>query len=326
MVDSKELKPKSFRIEDETAEKFKEISSKFSNQQEAFAKLIETYEFQLGKSVLTEKRPDIEQFEKYVNVLTRMFMASLEDNQNITQTVRTEFDALLKSKDVTIQDLQEKLTAAKQIKEEATTRAKTYADENASLNATINSITKEYNAKTDNLQSMLEDKDKLNRALTDACTDLKQKVDDLTTEHEELKALKREYDSITIKCKEYEKDKVDLQNQIERDRKEYEKDKENLQNQMDRDSKEHKKVVADLKQHEVDALERLKAQSQLAMDKAILEVEKKHQDQLEKLKGEIEKLKEQKQNEIDKYQQKYLELLEQMKISAEDKTKIKEKL
>lgn len=35
-------------------------------------------------------------------------MGSLEDNQNVTETVRTEFDALLKSKDATIQDLQDK--------------------------------------------------------------------------------------------------------------------------------------------------------------------------------------------------------------------------
>lgn len=35
-------------------------------------------------------------------------MGSLEDNQNVTETVRTEFDALLQSKDATIQDLQDK--------------------------------------------------------------------------------------------------------------------------------------------------------------------------------------------------------------------------
>lgn len=317
MADSKELKPKSFRIDDETAERFKELSSKIGgNQQETMAKLIEAFEFQSGKAILTEKKADIELFEKYVNALTRMYMGSLEDNQYITETVRTEYEALLKSKDSTIQDLQEKLTVAKQIKEEATIKAKTYLDESVRLNTLIDSITKEYNAKTNNLQSMLEDKDKLNRALTDACTDLKQKVDDLTAEHEELKTLKKEYNSITIERNELAKDKVDLQNQIERDRKEYEKDKTNLQNQLESESKEHDKTVTDLKQHEVDTIERLKEQSQLTMDKAMLDLEKKHQEQLEKVKGEIEKLKEQKQNEVDKYQQKYLELLDQIKNQA----------
>ena len=134
MADGKELKPKSFRIDDETAEKFKEISNTIgSNQQETLAKLIEAFEFQSGKAILTEKKADIEQFEKYVSAITRMFMGSLEDNQNITETVRTEFDALLKSKDTTIQDLQEKLTVAKQLKEDATLKAKTHADENATV-------------------------------------------------------------------------------------------------------------------------------------------------------------------------------------------------
>ena len=100
MAEGKELKPKSFRIDDETVERFKEISASIGgNQQETLAKLIEAFEFQSGKAILTEKKADIEQFEKYVSVLTRMYMSSLEDNQNLTETVRTEFEALLKSKD-----------------------------------------------------------------------------------------------------------------------------------------------------------------------------------------------------------------------------------
>lgn len=130
MGESKELKPKSFRIDDTTADKFKEIATQIGgNQQETLAKLIEAYEFQGGKAVLTEKKADIEQFEKYVNVLTRMFMGSLEDNQNITATVRTEFEAQLKSKDAIIQDLQEKFQVAKQTKEQAEANEKAAQDE-----------------------------------------------------------------------------------------------------------------------------------------------------------------------------------------------------
>ena len=77
-ADEKTLKPKSFRIDDATAEKFKGISAEIGgNQQETLAKLIEAYEFQAGKAILTEKKADIEQFEKYVTALTRMFMGSL---------------------------------------------------------------------------------------------------------------------------------------------------------------------------------------------------------------------------------------------------------
>lgn len=57
MADGKELKPRSFRIDDTTIEKFKEISNIIGgNQQETLAKLIESFEFQSGKAVLTEKK------------------------------------------------------------------------------------------------------------------------------------------------------------------------------------------------------------------------------------------------------------------------------
>lgn len=257
MADDKGLKPKSFRINDETADKFKEISASIGgNQQETLAKLIEAFEFQSGKAILTDKKADIEQFERYVTAMTRMYMCSLEANQNITETVRAEFDALLKSKDATIQDLQEKLTVAKQLKEESTIRAKTYADENSRLNSVIDSLNTEYNSKMDDMQSMLADKDNLNKALTDSCNDLKSKVESMSESYGQLAVIRKELEQL---------------------------------------KSEHNTVT--------NLLERQKEQSQIALDKAVLEIEKKYQEQVEKLKAD-------KQAEVDKYQQRYFELLE----------------
>lgn len=292
MADGKELKPKSFRIDDETAEKFKEISNTIGgNQQETLAKLIEAFEFQSGKAILTEKKADIEQFEKYITAITRMFMGSLEDNQNITETVRTEFDALLKSKDATIQDLQEKLTVAKQLKEDATLKARTHADENTRLNELIDSLNNEYNSKMDDMQSMLSDKDNLNKALTDSCNDLKAKIEGMREAAEQSAVLRGKLDQL---------------------KKEHEKviwEQSDLEKKMQQEQTAHEKTVSDLKQHEADALERLKEQLQLAQDKAILQIEKSYQEQMQKLKAD-------KQAEVDKYQQKYFDLLEQMKIQT----------
>lgn len=288
MADDKVLKPKSFRIDDETADKFKEISAAIGgNQQETLAKLIEAFEFQSGKAILTEKKTDIDQFEKYVTAITRMYMSSLEDNQNITETVRTEFDALLKSKDATIQDLQEKLSVAKQLKDDAITKAKSHAEENDKLNKTIDSLTAEYHSKIDDLQSMLVDKDSLNKALTDSCNDLKVKnesmreaAEQLTTILKELEQLKSEHDTLLASYN-------------------------NLQANLSEEKVKHEQVIDEMKKHELDALERVKEQSQLALDKAVLEIEKKYQEQIEKLKAD-------KQSEVDKYQQKYFELLERI--------------
>lgn len=292
MADGKELKPKSFRIDDETAEKFKEISNTIGgNQQETLAKLIEAFEFQSGKAILTEKKADIEQFEKYITAITRMFMGSLEDNQNITETVRTEFDALLKSKDATIQDLQEKLTVAKQLKEDATLKARTHADENARLNEVIDSLNNEYNSKMDDMQSMLSDKDSLNKALTDSCNDLKAKIEGMREAAEQSAVLRGELDQLK---KEHEK---------------VIREQSDLKKQMQQEQTSHERTVSDLKQHEADALEHLKEQLQLAQDKAILQIEKSYQEQMQKLKAD-------KQTEVDKYQQKYFDLLEQMKTQT----------
>lgn len=289
MADGKELKPKSFRIDDKTAEKFKEISNTIGgNQQETLAKLIEAFEFQSGKAILTEKKTDIEQFEKYVTALTRMFMGSLEDNQNITETVRTEFDALMRSKDATIQDLQESLAAAKHLKEDATARARSHADENARLNLVISDLKDEYNSKMDDMQSMLADKDSLNKALTDSCNDLKLKAESMKEAADRSAALREERDQLKAAYEKACAGRSDLENQIQR--------------QQD----DHDKAIALLKQHETDSLARLKEQSQIALDKAILEVEKQHQ-------LEIQQLKSEKQAEVDKYQSKYFALLEQIK-------------
>lgn len=304
MGDSKELKPKSFRIDDATYDKFKEISAQIGgNQQEALSKLIEAYEFQGGKAVLTEKKADIEQFERYVTALTHMFMGSLEDNQNVTATVRTEFEAQLKSKDAVIQDLQEKLTIAKQLKEEATRKAQGYADENTRLNDYNASLEAEYKAKTEDLQSMLADKDSLNKALTDRSNELKEKVDSMTTDHEQLMTAQKQLKELTIKL-----------NAAESRCSELEKD-------FRKSQEEHKGIVEALKQHEKDsvlkyqehekeALERCQAQMELTREKAVLEAEKRYQEQIQKLKAE-------KQAEVDQYQAKYLELLTQMRIKED---------
>lgn len=293
MAEGKELKPKSFRIDDETAEKFKELSNTIGgNQQETLAKLIEAFEFQSGKAILTDKKADIEQFEKYVSAITRMFMGSLEDNQNITETVRTEFDALLKSKDATIQDLQEKLTVAKQLKEDATLKARAHADENARLNSVIDSLNNEYNSKMDDMQSMLSDKDSLNKALTDSCNDLKTKIEGMKEAAEQSAIFREELEQLK---KEHEK--------VIRERSDLEK-------QMQQERTAHEKAISEFRQHEADALERLKEQLQIAQDKAVLQIEKSYQEQIQKLKAD-------KQAEVDKYQQKYFDLLEQMKSQTE---------
>lgn len=288
MAESKELKPKSFRIDDETAEKFKKIAASIGgNQQEALAKLIEAFEFQSGKAVLTEKKADIEQFERYVSAITRMFMGSLEDCQHLRETVRTEFDALLTSKDATIQSLQEELATAKRQGDEAASRASECEKENQKLQSGMERISRDYQSKLQDMQAMLTDKESLNKALTSSCNDLKARADSMESQVKESSMLKEELE------------------ELKRSHHALKKEKEDLQKQMLLEQSSHQKDIEALKQHESSALERLKEESQIELEKKLLEGQRSFQNQIQELKAE-------KQEEVDRYQQKYLSLLEQL--------------
>lgn len=262
-----ELKPKSFRIDDITADKFKEISADIGgNQQETLSKLIEAYEFQAGKAILTDKKSDIEQFEKYVNSLTRMYMGSLEDNQNLTETIRTEFDAMLKSKDVTIQDLQEQLKKVKQIEKEATDEANSLYGINEELQRKIELLKKESDAKITDLNIMLSDKDKLNQALATSYDELKIKLESMMDEHKNFSILSDKYETLK-------------------------KENEGLQKEADKAAS----IIEDMKSHEAEAVEHCKERMQIQQDKALLNVEKENQKTIQSLKtkyqSEIEPVK-----------------------------------
>lgn len=243
MSDNKDLKPKSFRIDDDTNNKLKEIASSIGgNQQEAFSKLIEAYEFQSGKAKITERKADIEQFENHVTILTRMFMTSLENNQTAREEIRSEFEAELKSERKTIQDLQEKLETAEQSEKEAKITSNTYTDENKRLNEYIESLKKEFNSKLDDMQSMLADKEKANQTLTDHSESLKMQLkdcEDIKEQLKELESLKEENKRLQnqLKEKDFEHEKAILnferekQNEISELKNKHIADIEHYQNQ-----------------------------------------------------------------------------------------------
>ncbi|MBQ3781844.1 MAG: hypothetical protein II838_00190 [Lachnospiraceae bacterium] len=109
-----ELKPKSFRIKEETANRIKEIANELgSNQQECLSRLIECYELQSAKSVMVGKKDEIEKFDGYLNAISRMFTGSLEDIQLTTDRVRNEYEAQLLAKDEKIAELESQIDKVK---------------------------------------------------------------------------------------------------------------------------------------------------------------------------------------------------------------------
>ena len=218
MGESKELKPKSFRIDDATADRFKEIAAQIGgNQQETLSKLIEAYEFQGGKAVLTEKKADIDQFEKYVNALTRMFMGSLEDNQNITATVRTEFEARLKSKDTVIQDLQEKLQTAKQAKEQAASNEKAAQDEQNRLVIELSKSDRNHEDTVKTYESKITSLNDTVAALNNSTEMMKEKIENLQKEVTEAETVQSQMEQLSTNLNIVEKELESVKKERDQD-------------------------------------------------------------------------------------------------------------
>lgn len=297
MTEGRILKPKTFRIDDETAEKIRKISESIGgNQQEAFAKLVETYEFQTSKEELPDQRVNIEQFEKYTNALSHMYMVSLEANQTMKETVRTEFNALLQSKETEIQKLREQLNAVQETEKTFQEQMEAAAEQNKELQDLLVSKESEYESKITNLQYALTDKTRLNTALADSCAAEKQKT---AAMQERLEILTKEnQESLHIK---------EEMSALHSDYAQLKKQKDALESELQEFLHSRDKAIADLKQHELQALGQCRQQLQLEKDRALLEEERKHQE-------ELNALKQQHQTAISHYQEKYLELLEKMQI------------
>ena len=108
--------PRGIRVTEETWNKFKLLTDDLGgDQQQALAKIMEVYELEKGKEVLPDMKDSIETFEGYTFALVGLFRQALEKCQDMKALVRTEYDAMLRSKDEIIRELQEKLEAAKGI-------------------------------------------------------------------------------------------------------------------------------------------------------------------------------------------------------------------
>ena len=203
-----ELKPSTFRISTDIAERIKSIAKELDgNQKTAFVKLIESYEFQAGKVALTEKKDDLERFENYVSCLTRMYMTSLEDYQNVKELIRTEFDNELKSKDKIIQDLQEKLELSHQLEKKAKESVATAEKQLKQVTEDIRHLQKEAEKQHDNYEKQIQALIESKKSLTDLCENLSQQLNEtknIKSKLHEMEALKAEISRLTAQIKKME--------------------------------------------------------------------------------------------------------------------------
>lgn len=113
-----ETKVTSVRADEETTAQFKSLLEQFPNGTECLKTLLNAYELEQAKGILTGQGTDISDFQAHADSLVRAYITALDLTANAENRIRSEFHELLDSKDRIIQDLQHRAEAAEQRLEE----------------------------------------------------------------------------------------------------------------------------------------------------------------------------------------------------------------
>ena len=205
---TEETKGRTYRISDKNADRILKISNEYGESMESvFTRILSTWEQAEGRNIL-QKKESYDVFNQYINTLSSMYLQSLQNNEDMADLIRTEFEKNLESKDNVIQDLQEQLKKAKESAKTAAEKATNLEKENANLKDTIEQENADFTEKISSLQGNLEDKEQLNKALMESEKELKEKIT-------EMKQCITEYQEIKEQCNTLQKDKAALEKELE---------------------------------------------------------------------------------------------------------------
>lgn len=259
----REKRPVPFRIQEETAEKIREISKAFPNQDSAFNALMGAFERENLMMEQPQFAEDIKQFEQYQRLLSLKFTDALNALSTADERARTEVQNLLSSKDLTIQSLQEQMTAIKADKDKNETLYADCLEEKRSLEERLakeklvsQGLESQMREKEQQFAAALNDKERLNDVLSKNVKEKQDEVERLQRYAEEIGGLQEKIDVLAAGKQEAE--------------------------QKLKEAQYHEQMVL------------LEREKQFEQEKASLrkEIEEKAQKQLEKNDKEIEKLRE----------------------------------
>lgn len=186
MADSNTTKAKTFRTEEETANRLDAWMEKngISNR-DALKRLMDIVDMSEAKGSLAGRSTEIENFESLTRQLVTAYTASLDLAQNAEVRIRDEFAKRIDSQDMTIADLQAR---AKQLQNEASV-AKSLTDEAQQALGQLQTV---YNSQSDDLAKQTAQTEKAEAEAQKA----REQVDRLTTltgdQADEIRSLKQE--------------------------------------------------------------------------------------------------------------------------------------
>lgn len=259
-------KNKSIRMGKDTEETLELVREDMDAESydEVLKKLFCLYETEKSKNGIKNYQNEVETFDKHVKILLRLYLSSLEDNQTIGEMVRVDYEDEIRSKEVLILELQERIS----IEKEKQNEVKSITEKQ---NAKIKEISEKYasaEAEITYLKELITEKDRLNQVVTGTCEEQKRMLSEMQQAFEEAEAVK-------MKVTELGKENEQLSYK---------------NSQLENDLMKVKKEAESMLAH---TLER----AHLDMEKAVLECEKEYRALLEQVQNE-------KQQMIEKYQRK----------------------
>lgn len=306
--EQKKVMTRSFRVSDDVVEKIKEITSDLgdkASQQDALTVMIEAYEMQKAKFSLGDDAKAVEEFEAHANILIRRFMDKIEEKQMLTETIGTQYEAMLLSKDRTIQDLQARILDLEESQKKTLQENGETQKYNKDLENRVLNLEKRLEEQQSDYKEKMKDKDALNITLQESCTELRQKNESMKNAVEQAEIVLQEKNELERKNREtnhqievLQKENGEIAQRLQLSEQKALEDVELLE-------EKYQSKIEQLKEQQKADIERIEEKLNIETDKKILNKNQEHLTVVETIKKEA-------QAEIDKYQEKYRQLLERV--------------
>lgn len=199
---------RSFRINDDTMAKLNDICSELgASKQEALASLINTYEFVKASSnpALVDDQEKTKKFRDIVLMMQQMYLDVLQEKCLMKDTVRTNFEALLRSKDNRIVELEKSCESKKEEIADAKADLEAAYEKNykmkkeaeveaAKLFSKIDQLEEELHSRTTSLENIITEKSFANQVLLDNIEMLKKKEEQYLLREKALDEIQQSLD------------------------------------------------------------------------------------------------------------------------------------
>lgn len=261
--ETNEIKPKYFRIDDETAAKIEQLSTEvFNSKNECLKSLVQLYELEQSKKTMPGFATDIDNFRAHLSIIEESYLHLLQLNADGELRIREEYSLELSTMMKNNAALQESLDATKS---EIRTFKDLYREQRDLANSRYEELNKTNTA--------LSDKEKLVKMLETQMEQLKENLDSVTAELASKEDRFAQFDIL-----EAEKEKLQMENgRLEEQITLYEK-------QLEAEKKSSVEALAKASAEASANLEQALKNAEFEKEKALFELKSQHQDEINQLK------------------------------------------